>query len=529
MSAREHVALRLSDLVDGGMAQVEVAGTEVLLVRAGKAVRAFGARCPHYGAPLADGLLSDGRILCPWHHAAFDAMSGDLLEPPSGDCLARFSARIEDGRVLVSLSDDPPAAREPDLAGPDPARDPRLFAIVGAGAAGTSAAQSLRERGFRGRIVLITAEEGPPYDRTLLSKEVMRGVPPPTPVELRPAEFFARHGIELWCGRRVRRLDARARTIAFEDGATLDYDQALLATGGTPRRLDVPGADLANVFTLRSRDDAERILAAVDAGRRAIVVGGSFIALECAASLQSRGIEVTVIAPEELPFAKILGQRVARALTGAHSCAGTSFRLGEKVSRFIGNGRLQAALTDAGARLSADLAIVGIGIRPATDFLAGVPLEADGGVRVDAQLRVTDGLFAAGDLARFTEPVSGEAVRIEHWRLACQHGRVAAGGMLGHAAPYAGVPFFWSAQHLALYHAGHAPSFDQIIHDGAPEEGPFIAYYAREGRVLAALGVQRNLEMDAIEELLREKRMPPASVIEARGFDVLSFLKEGGN
>jgi NADPH-dependent 2,4-dienoyl-CoA reductase/sulfur reductase-like enzyme/nitrite reductase/ring-hydroxylating ferredoxin subunit len=528
MSAREHVALRLSDLVDGGMAQVEVAGTDILLVRSGEAVRAFSARCPHYGAPLADGLLDGGRIVCPWHHAAFNAESGNLLEPPAGDCLARFSARGEDGRVLVSLPDDPLPAREPDLAGPDPASDPRLFAIVGAGAAGMNAAQSLRELGFHGRIVLITAEDRLPYDRTLLSKEVMQGVPVPTPVELRPEDFFARHGIELWRGRRVGRLDARARTIVFEHGATLRYDQALLAAGGIPRRLDVPGADLANVFTLRSRDDAERILAAADAARRAIVVGGSFIALECAASLQARGLEVTVIAPEEMPFAKIFGERVARVLVGAHERAGTSFRLGERVVRFLGNGHLQAAVTDAGARLSADLAIIGVGIVPATALLTGIPLEADGGVRVDAQMRVADGLFAAGDLARFPDPVSGQVVRIEHWRLACQHGRLAAGSMLGDTAPYAGVPFFWSAQHLALYYAGYAPSFDRVIHDCAPEEGPFIAYYASEGRVLAAVGVQRNLEMDAIEELLRRKRMPSASVVAAGGFDPLSFLKDKG-
>ena len=421
---------RLDEMRPGTMRQVEAGDREVLLVRHGDDVRALAARCTHYGAPLAEGVLHDGRIVCPWHHAVFDAASGLSLEPPGCDGLRRFEARVVDGMIRVSVPDETEDRVQPGFARAA-ADDPSVIAIVGAGAAGSSAAETLRASGFAGRIVMLGREDRVPYDRTMLSKEVLQGSEPPTPIELRDEDFYAAIDVELWLGTAVRRLDAQARLIELEDGRTLTYDSCLLASGGRPRRLPVAGADLPGVFTLRSREDVERILAQVPQTQNAVVVGSSFIGMECAASLRSRGIAVTVVTPEDVPFAKLFGEEIGRALLTIHAREGTLFRLGQSVERFEGGQRLEAVVTDKGVHLPAELAIVGVGIEPVTDYLEGVDLEEDGGVRVDASMRVRDGLFAAGDIAHFTVPHTGRATRIEHWRLACEQGRLAALAMRG--------------------------------------------------------------------------------------------------
>lgn len=524
MADREQVVASLDRLAVGTMEEVQVGAIPVLVVRTARGVQALAARCPHYGAPLAEGLLAGDRIVCPWHHACFAADTGMQLEPPADDGLARYPVRVEDGRIFVRVPDDMPPHAPPALASADPASDPRVFVIVGAGAAGSTAAWTLRAEGFRGRIVLIGADERAPYDRTFLSKELLMGVDLPAPEALRSDAFWREAGIELLLGRRVARLDAPARALEFADGERLAYDQALLATGARPRRLPVPGAGLAGVVTLRERDDVAPLLAAAEERRRVVVVGGSFIAMEVAASLAGRGVGVKVIAPEEVPFAPLFGERVGRALIGVHEGLGTKLLLGRHVARFEGSERLEAVVTDRGERIAADLAVIGIGVAPATDLLEGVVLDEDGGVPVDAMLQAADGLFAAGDVARFPEPVSGERVRIEHWRLACQHGRVAARNMLGRAEPYQGVPFFWSAQKLALYYVGHAQGFDEVVLDGDPEDGPFIAWYVKGGRGVAALGVQRNREMCAIEELMRRRQLLDPTELR-RGFDPVEALE----
>ena len=534
LMAGEVAVARLDGLEPGTMRQVEVDGREVLLIRHRDRVTALSARCTHYGAPLVEGVLHGGRITCPWHHAVFDASSGLSLEPPGCDGLRRFEARVVDGEIRVTIPDAPDAdvdRVEPDFARAAPDNG-KVIAIVGAGAAGSSAAETLRASGYTGRLVMIGREGRLPYDRTLLSKEVLQGSEPPAPIELRSHAFYAAIDVELWLGRAVHRLDPVARRIEMEDGLTLTYDACLLASGGRARTLPVAGAELAGVVTLRSRDDVERILARLPATRAAVVVGSSFIGMECAASLRSRGIEVTVVTPDEVPFARLFGDEIGRALHAIHAREGTHFRLGQTVQRFEGGGRLEAVVTDAGERLPAELAIVGVGIEPVTDYLEGVELEEDGSVRVDAAMRVRDGLFAAGDIAHFVVPQTGRETRIEHWRLACEQGRVAALAMQGREVAYAGVPFFWSAQHLALYYVGNAARSDTVIIDGAPGEGPFIAYYVEGDRVVAALGAERNAEMAAIQELMRIGRMPEAARLAqaledgGAGFDAAAVLAQ---
>ena len=372
--------------------------------------------------------------------------------------------------------------------------------LVGAGAAGTSAAVTLRQQGYAGRIVLLSREHRLPYDRTLLSKEVLQGAELPCPIELHPESFYREQSIELRLGCEVRSLDAASRTLSLVDDEALRYDACLVATGGSPKRLSVPGADLPGIFTLRSWEDSDRLMAALASAKRAVIVGSSFIGLECAASLRERGIDVTVVTPEECPFARLFGTRIGAALLATHEAQGTKFVLGDQVTAFQGHDRLDGVTTKSGAQIPADLAIIGIGIDPVTDFITGVELTDDGGILVDEYLQAAEGLFAAGDIAAFTLPLTGERNRIEHWRLACEHGTLAARNMLGQRIAYAGVPFFWSAQKLALYYVGHADASADVWIDGEPGHGPFIAYYSHDGNVVAALGVERNAEMAALQD-----------------------------
>ncbi len=284
----------------------------------------------------------------------------------------------------------------------------------------------------------------------------------------------------------------------------------LVATGGKPRDLKVPGANLDNIFTLRQPEDADKIIAAAENAKTAVVVGSSFIGMEAASSLAQHGIEVTVVAPGTVPFAKILGGDIGATFRKLHESNGVSFRMGTKVKQFTGNGKVETAILENGESLNADLVVVGVGVEPATDFLQGVELnEKDNSVNVDEYLQAADNLYVAGDIARFPYAATGEPTRIEHWRLAQQHGRIAARNMIGEQIKFASVPFFWSGQFdVKLRYAGHAESWDDIIIQGNLEEQEFLAFYIKNNQVLAVAGSQHDKEIAAITELMRLQRMP---------------------
>lgn len=291
-----HVA-NTFDLRDGEMKEVSVDERRILLARVGDNFHAVSATCPHYGAPLAEGVLCGTRIICPWHHAVFNVVNGNLQDPPALDSLVSYDLRVEGERLFVSLPKEAHDRRTPAMVKRDSAVDPRQFVIVGAGAAGYAAAQTLREEGFRGNVVMLTREDRAPYDRPNLSKDYLHGEAEPEWMPLRGEDFFKEHDIDLVLKREVTRVDARTRTITFESGETMDYDALLVATGGAPVRLNIPGADLKNVWMLRSFADADSIIETAAHSRRAVVVGASFIGMEAAYSLRERGLEVTVIAP----------------------------------------------------------------------------------------------------------------------------------------------------------------------------------------------------------------------------------------
>jgi NADPH-dependent 2,4-dienoyl-CoA reductase/sulfur reductase-like enzyme/nitrite reductase/ring-hydroxylating ferredoxin subunit len=501
------------DLADGQMMVVLVNGKKTLLARIGDEFHATAARCPHWGGPLHEGTLNSPRLLCPWHMSTFDVRSGVLLEPPALDGIATYRARVEGDDVYIDRDEAAEAAPGP-VSGRSAAGDDRRFVIVGGGAAASAAAEALRNEGFEGRIVMISPEDRWPYDRPNLSKDYLAGELDDKWLPLRGPDFYAGLSIERVTAT-VTSLDVETRTIVMDDGATLVPDAVLIASGARPRRLDVPGAELSGVMTLRTWDDAEALAAAARDARRAVVVGASFIGMETAASLVRRGLEVTVVAPESVPFELALGRSVGEVVQRKHSERGTRFALGHGVRRFMGDGVVSGVELEDGQRLDADLVVVGIGVTPVTGYVRGVEPDRDGGLPVDEHLRVAPGVWAAGDVARFRESHTGRQVRIEHWRLAQQHGRSAAKAMAGRDTPFRGVPFFWT-QHfdLSLGYAGAGHGWEDSFIVGDLKAGDFTSFYTIDDRLIAATGTQ-NDEIGAFIELMAANDLPAPS--ELRG------------
>ncbi len=523
---REIELAKVDDLKDGEMKACSVGETKVLLARVGGRFHAVGATCPHYGAPLVEGALCGKRIICPWHHASFDVTTGDLLEPPAFDALPRYEVRIEGERVIVALPDGAADRRTPPMARRDVGQDERTFVILGGGAAGYMAAQTLREDGFQGRVLMITREDRLPYDRPNLSKDYLQGHAEPEWMPLRPDEFFTDHDIEVRRGKKVTRIDAVTCAVTFSDGDSLTYDALLVATGGAPRKLPFQPDDLANVFLLRSYADAEAIIEAAAESSRAIIIGASFIGMEAASSLTERKCSITVVAPDAVPFQRTLGAEIGALFQRLHESHGVKFKLGASVARFEGAGKVEACVLENGERLEADLVVVGVGVKPATDFLKGVGLSNDGGVMVDEHLRAAAGLYAAGDIANFPSALTGERQRIEHWRTALQQGRIAAHNMAGKAVSYNSVPFFWTRQFDAgLLYVGHAEKWDEIIFQGDVSAQNFLAFYVKGNRVLAVAGMNRDREMAAVEGLMRDDRMPTPDQLRSTTVNLPELLR----
>jgi len=525
MPLKEVHLANTSDLHDGEMKEISVDEVKILLARVGDNFHAVSATCPHYGGPLAEGTLCGTRVVCPWHHAAFNVVNGNMEDPPALDSLVSYPLRIDGERIMLSLPEGAEDRRMPAMCKRDTSADSRQFVIVGAGAAGYVAAQTLREEGFRGSVVMLTREDRAPYDRPNLSKDYLHGHAEPEWMPLRDEEFFKANDITLLLNREVTHVDARSKTITFESGETMDYDALLVATGGAPVRLNIPGSDLKNVCVLRSFADADSIIETAKHCRRAVVVGASFIGMEAASSLRERGLEVTVIAPSEEPFETTLGAEVGALFRRVHESHGVRFKLGNIVYGFEGTHNVEAVALDNGELIETDMVVVGVGVRPVTQFLDGVELDQAGAVIVDSRLRAADGLFAAGDIASFPDLHAGN-VRIEHWRTAQQQGRTAARNMLGRNVTFDAVPFFWTRQFdIGLLYVGHVSSWDEIIYRGDVAAQDFLAFYVKDNRVRAVAGMNRDREMAAAEELLRLDRMPTREQLKQNDRSLVEMLQ----
>ena len=415
------LGIPIDDVADGHMLAGYVGDDAVLLARRGNQFFAIGASCSHYGGPLAEGLMVEDTVRCPWHHACFSLRTGEALHPPALSPVACWAVEQRDGKLFVTTKQEAPAPKPRGSVTPA-AGMPEKIVIIGGGAAGFAAAEKLRREQYPGSIVMLSDDDASPVDRPNLSKDYLAGNAPEDWVPLRPASFYSDNGIELRLKAKVAGIDTRSREVALADGSKIRYDRLLLATGAEPVRLSIPGADLPQAGTLRSLADCRAIIARATTARRAVVLGASFIGLEVAAALRARKIEVHVVAPEKRPMERILGPQIGDFVRALHEEHGVAFHLGDTATA-IERDRI---VLKSGGTLDADLVIAGIGVRPRIELAEKAGLRLDRGVTVDAYLETSvPGLFAAGDIRsgsiKRCSAAIGEgsmAVALVHQRLA---------------------------------------------------------------------------------------------------------------
>ncbi len=475
----------LTALADGKLAG-HVGDQEVLLVRLGDEIAAIDAHCSHYHAPLADGLVVGGTIRCPWHHACFDLRTGEAIRAPAFNQLSCWKVERHDGKVFVREKRE---AQQPDVITSEGA--PEKIVIVGGGAAGFATAEMLRRRGFAGSLTMLSREANAPIDRPNLSKDYLAGNAPEDWMPLQPDDWYKKAGIALHTNTGVSAIDTTERVVKTVGGDSFRYDRLLLATGAEPVRLNVPGADLPHVHTLRTLADSRAIIAAVASAHRVVVVGASFIGLEVAAALRARECEVHVVAPEARPMERILGPDMGDFVRALHEEHGVIFHLGDTLTAI----ETRRAVLKSGATIEADLVVVGIGVRPRLELAERAGLTLDRGVAVDVYLETSaPGVFAVGDIARWPDVHSGENIRVEHWVVAERQGQVAAQNMLGERIPFDVVPFFWSQHYdIPINYVGHAEHWDEIAVEGDIKAKDCLLRYKSKGRVLAVASIFRDV------------------------------------
>jgi 3-phenylpropionate/trans-cinnamate dioxygenase ferredoxin reductase subunit len=381
----------------------------------------------------------------------------------------------------------------------------RAFVIAGAGLAGAKAAQTLREEGFDGRVVLLGSERHRPYERPPLSKDYLRGEAARDTVYVHEAGFYADHDIELRTGTTVQALDTETREVVLADGERLRYERLLLATGARPRRLDLPGAHLAGVHELRTLDDADALREQLHGATRVVVVGAGWIGCEVAASARQMGAEVDVIEPLSTPLERVLGTEVGAVYDAIHAAHGVRIHPGRSVTRLEGNGRVRAVRTADGARFACDLVLIGVGVAPRAEIAQRAGLDVSNGIVVDEYLQTSaPDVFAAGDVANAYHPLLDARIRVEHWANALNQGPAAARNMLGAQVAYERIPYFFSDQYdVGMEYSGHAGAGDELVLRGDPSSGEFIAFWLRDGRVRAGMNVNVWDVSDALQELIR--------------------------
>jgi apoptosis-inducing factor 3 len=521
---KEITVAKVTDLKDNEMKSVSVGGKEILLTRVDGNYYALGANCTHYSAPLAEGVLCNGVIMCPWHHACFDAKTGDLKEPPARDSLPRYETIIKGKDVIVKVPDELEFSRTPEMVKYD-SSDQRHFIILGGGAAGNACAQALREAGFTGKITMITREDRVPYDRPNLSKAYLSGEAPPEWMPLRGEDFYKDNNIELIFKKKVTEVNTNTKEVVFDDVSKIKYDKILLASGGVPKKLNIPGSDLKNIFYLRSFDDCDKIIEACSDAKKAVVIGAGFIGMEAAHSLRERNLDVTVIAPSSVPLENVFGIEIGNLIKDLHEEHGVRFKLNSKVKSFEGDNKVKFVNLESGGKIEADFVVIGIGVKPATDYIKGLQLQSDGGIKVNEYMEAKEDVFAAGDIAQFH--YNDEEVRIEHWRVAEQQGRIAGFNMAGRKTEFNKIPFFWTAQAgLNLRYSGYAKNRDNTITWGDVKSREFITFLIKNNKTVAAIGCNRDAEMDAVELLMSHNKMPSVDLLKNSSLNLTDLVKK---
>ncbi|HEY7232190.1 MAG TPA: FAD-dependent oxidoreductase [Pseudolabrys sp.] len=474
-----------SGLPDGAMMAGHVGSDEVLLVRQNGRLFALSAHCTHYHGPLADGLLVEATVRCPWHHAHFSLETGEAIAAPALSPLTCWEVEERDGTVFVKSKKSLSA---PKTTGPANEH----FVIVGGGAAGFAAAEMLRRRGFAGRITMLSNDDAAPVDRPNLSKDYLAGSAPEDWVPLRGDDWYAENKIDLKLKIEVVSLDAKGKELTLGNGSKMKFDKVLLATGAEPVKLDIPGADQPHVHTLRSLSDCRAIIERAKMVKHAVVIGASFIGLETAAALRARNVEVHVVAPEKRPLERVFGPQLGDFIRALHEEHGVKFHLENTVTAIDG----ARATLKSGEALDAELVVIGVGVRPRVALADKAGLAMDKGVSVNEYMETSvSGIYAAGDIARWPDPISGERIRVEHWVVAERQGQVAAINMMGVRTPFGSAPFFWSQHYdVPINYVGHAEKWDTIDIEGDVMKRDCMVRYKRGGRVLAVASIYRDKE-----------------------------------
>jgi len=489
----------LADFDGQPMLRGHVGEKAVLLARLGDEIVAVGAECTHYQGPLDQGLIEGEAVRCPLHHARFSLRTGEALGAPAFDAVACWKVERGNGRIFVREQLEQKSAPQRALPG-----EPERIVIVGGGAAGFAAAEMLRRKGYRGQLTMLSQEPDAPCDRPNLSKDYLAGEAPEEWIPLRPADFYAEHGIDLQLSVRAAAIDVAARTVATDDGRSFAFDRLLITTGAEPVRLPIPGADLPHVFTLRSLADSRAIIAKAASARVAAVLGSGFIGLETAAALRGRGLDVHVISLDKKPLERVLGAELGSFIQEVHESHGETFHMETSIASIDAT---SVTLSD-GTRLAADLVIIGVGVRPRVELAENAGLVTDHGIVVNERLETSSpGVFAAGDVARWPGGADGQAIRVEHWVVAERQGQVAAENMLGVNKPFHEAPFFWSVHHdVTIRYVGHAQAWDETVIEGDIAAHDCMITYRKNGETLAVATIGRDRQ--ALEQALALGRHP---------------------
>ncbi|CAG8621509.1 10653_t:CDS:10 [Ambispora gerdemannii] len=525
----EYLVAKVSDIGEGKMKEVVLgdSGNKVLLSKINGQINATSHKCTHYGAPLVKGVLSsDGRIVCPWHGACFNASTGDIEDAPALYNLFKFKVITKEENIYVEAEEQAlkSGKRAPICKKAISATNTDTVLIVGGGASGNAAAEKLREDGFTGRVLIYSRESYLPIDRPKLSKSLELTA---EKVAIRNDSFYNDLGISFHLGITATAVDTKSKIVIFDNGEKVKFDHLIIATGANPRSIPIPGIDLNNVFYLRTVQDNAKIKQAIGTSenekKNLVIIGSSFIGMEVA-SVVAKKANVSVIGMEKVPFERILGEKLGAVVKKLHENNGIKFYLNADVNNIesstVDSNTVGAVVLSDGTKISADLVVVGAGVAPSTDFLKSspeFPLERDGSLRVNEYFKVEglDNIYAIGDIASYPYHLTGETLRIEHWSYAKNTGRAVASVIAkNELAPFQKIPFFWSTQYgKGLRYAGYATSFDDVIIHGNLDEFSFAAYYARGEKIIAVATMAKDPIAAHSAELLRLGKFPTTSEI----------------
>ncbi|XP_053375535.1 apoptosis-inducing factor 3-like isoform X2 [Mercenaria mercenaria] len=507
----EAVVCDADELKSGEMKEVDVGGAgTALLVREGADYFAIGPKCSHYGAPLSKGVLCNGKVRCPWHGACFNVKTGDIEDFPGLDSIPSYQVEVSDGKVRIRADKALLANTRRQRSMCKAAAGNKNVVIIGGGPASVACAETLRQEGFQGTVTIYTKDKYIPYDRIKLSKAM--DIKPET-IALRPAEFYQCYDITVKTDTEVKSVDTSSKSVKFADDSTAKYDSLMIATGGQPRVLPIPGVNLENVFSLRTPDDANKIAEAAT-GKTVVIIGSSFIGLEVASYMSGKAVYIHVLCRGECPLENVFGKKVGKVFKKMHEEKGIKFHFQAGIKEFMGvDGKLTEAVLSTGTKIPADIAILGVGVVPATGFLkdSGIKMTDRGFIPVN-ELMATDkaDVYAAGDIVEFPLFSSGGTnVNIQHWQMAHAHGRNAAYSIMGRKQPIRSVPYFWTVQYgKSIRYTGYGVGYDDVVVHGDLEEQKFVAFYTKGKDVVAVASLNFDpIVSQAAEMFLAGKKI----------------------